>query len=160
MNAVRTAVLVSAAITSGLTAGLLFGWACSVMPGLARTDDRTFVGAFQAMDRAIMNPWFGVVFLGSLVLPAVAAMLHLGPDHRSALGWTLAALALSVSSLVITARIHLPLNAAIQAAGDPDQVTDLTAVRARFEARWVRWNLVRTATATAAFTSLILAIRG
>lgn len=37
------------------------------MPGLGSTDDRTFVGAFRAIDRAILNPLFMLVFLGALV---------------------------------------------------------------------------------------------
>jgi uncharacterized membrane protein len=127
------------------------------MPGLARTDDRTFVRAFQALDRAIINPWFVVVFIGAVVLPGLAAVLHLGTDHRPVLGWTLAALALSVATVVITRVVHLPLNAAIQAAGDPGRIPDLAAVRTRFEARWVRWHLLRTATATGALTCLVLA---
>jgi uncharacterized membrane protein len=159
VNTLRAAAIITAAITSGLTAGLLFGWACSVMPGLARTDDRTFLGAFQAMDRAIMNPWFFVVFVGAVVLPGLAAVLHLGSDHRPVLLWTLAALALSLATVAITRVVHLPLNAAVQAAGDPAQITDITAVRTRFEARWVRWHLVRTVTSTAAFACLILATR-
>lgn len=157
MNTLRAVALITAVITSGLTAGLLFGWACSVMLGLARTDDRTFIGAFQAMDRAIMNPWFFVVFLGAVVLPGLAAVLHLGSGQSPVLGWTLAALALSLTTVAITRMVHLPLNTAIQAAGDPAQITDITAVRTRFEARWVRWHLVRTVTSTAAFTCLILA---
>jgi uncharacterized membrane protein len=38
----------------------------------------------------------------------------------------------------ITMAVHVPLNDAIKAAGDPDRITDLAAVREQFdEARWV-----------------------
>ena len=40
----------------GLIAGLFYAWACSVMPGLARTTDRTFVEAMHHMNQAIINP--------------------------------------------------------------------------------------------------------
>jgi uncharacterized membrane protein len=33
-------------------------YANAVMPGLCRSDDRTFVGAFQSIDTAIINPLF------------------------------------------------------------------------------------------------------
>jgi len=36
------------------------------MPGLGRTDDRTFVGAFKSIDTAIINPWFLPTFFGAL----------------------------------------------------------------------------------------------
>lgn len=51
-------VLVAAALTMGLAAGVFLFYAHTIMPGLRHTDDRTFVGAFQAIDRAIINPLF------------------------------------------------------------------------------------------------------
>ncbi|WP_406039010.1 hypothetical protein OG799_27370 [Micromonospora sp. NBC_00898] len=39
-----------------------------------------------------------------------------------------------------------------------DRIGDLAAVRERFEASWVRWNLARTVTNVAAFTCLIGAL--
>jgi len=33
-------------------------YANAIMPGLGRTNDRTFVGAFGSIDRAIINPLF------------------------------------------------------------------------------------------------------
>ena len=64
-------VLLLAAVTSGLDAGVFVLYAHTVMPGLARTDDRTFVAAFQAIDRAIINPWFMLgAFFGGPALTA------------------------------------------------------------------------------------------
>jgi len=123
------------------------------MPGLEKADDRTFVGAFQSIDRAIVNPWFiGGCFIGALVFTIVAATTHIG---RVAMPWIGAALAFYLIAIVITVAIHLPLNDAIKAAGAPDLIADLAAVRSRFhQARWVSWNLVRAATSTSAFGCL------
>lgn len=155
----RDLLLAASTIAVGLTAGLLFGFGCAVMPGLARAGDRTFVAAFQGIDRMIVRqPMFLVAFIGAVVLPGVAALLQLGSDQPAVLVWTLAALAGSVATVAITRIVHLPLNARIQAAGDPDQIPDLAAVRAAFEPRWVRWNLVRTATSTAALACLAVAL--
>lgn len=60
--------------------------------------------------------------------------------------------------LVITFRVNVPLNDALAAAGHPDRIGDLTAVRERFEERWVRWNVVRAVTSTAAFGLLVRAL--
>lgn len=158
MELLRATVLVLATVTTGLTAGLLYAFAGSVMPGLGRTDDRTFAGAFQAMDRAIVTPLFLVVFLGAVGFPALAVVLHLGADQRPVLLWTLAALLLSLATFAITRAVHLPLNAEIKSAGDPDRNADLAAVRARFESRWVRWNVARTLTSTSALGCLTLAL--
>ena len=44
------------------------------------------------------------------------------------------------------------------ADGDPAKMTDPRPVRAAFEAKWVRWNHVRTWLCLAAFVSLIGAL--
>jgi hypothetical protein len=81
MNALRTVSLMAATVSTGLVAGVFALYAHTIMPGLAKTDDRTFVGAFQSIDRAIINPWFiGGGFFGALVFTIVAAIAQLGED--------------------------------------------------------------------------------
>jgi uncharacterized membrane protein len=153
-------VLIAATIAAGLMAGVFGLYANTIMRGLGRTDDRTFVGAFQAIDRAIINPLFLSTFFGALVLSGVAAVLHLGDDG---LALIVVAFALYLVGLVITLAVNVPLNDAIKAAGDPDAIDDLAGVRRRFdEARWKRWNLVRVLVVTASFACLAcaLALRG
>jgi uncharacterized membrane protein len=75
------------------------------------------------------------------VFTVVAAVAHLG---REELPWIVAA---------------LPLYDGIEAAGDPDRIADLAAVRRRFnEARWTSWNLLRVVTSTVAFGVLAWAL--
>jgi uncharacterized membrane protein len=47
-----------AVMTVGMFAGVFGLYSNAIMPGLRRTDDRTFVGAFQAIDTAVINPLF------------------------------------------------------------------------------------------------------
>ncbi len=157
MDDLRLVSLLLATISMGLVAGVFGLYAHTVMPGLAKTDDRTFVGAFQALDRAIINPWFiGGEFVGALVLTLVAAVAHIG---EPALPWIAVALLLYAATSLITIRVNVPLNDQIKAAGDPDSIADLAAVRAEFdEERWVRWNLVRVIASTLAFALLALSL--
>lgn len=157
MDTLRIVSLMAATMTMGLVAGVFGLYAHTVMPGLAKTDDRTFVGAFQSMDRAIINPWFmGGGFLGALIFTILAAVTHLG---RPELPWIAVALVLYIVTFVITMAINVPRNDALKAAGHPDAIADLAAVRAKFdEARWVRWNLVRTLASTTAFGLLAWAL--
>jgi uncharacterized membrane protein len=153
------AALVAATMTVGLMAGVFGHYAHAIMPGLGRTDDRTFVGAFQSIDRAIINPLFLATLLGGLVSTGLATALHLGKDGQSLLPWLVAALVLVLAAFVITVRVNVPLNDAIKAAGDPDRIADLGAVRERFnEARWIRWNIVRAIASTTAFGCLAWAL--
>ena len=160
MDAVRAMSLIAATMSMGLMAGVFGLYAHTIMPGLGRTDDRTFVGAFQALDRAIINPWFlAGGFVGALVFTALAAVLHVPADRRSVLPWIAVALILYLVVFVITIGVNVPLNDAIKAAGDPDRIADPAMVRERFdEARWVAWNNVRTLASTAAFGCLAWAL--
>jgi uncharacterized membrane protein len=156
-DAVRAVTLLGATITMGLGAGVFALYAHTIMPGLHNTDDRTFVGAFQAIDRAIINPWFmASAFVGPALLAIAATIANLG---RPALPWVAAALALYLIAVVITIAINVPLNDALKAAGDPDRIPDLAHVRDQFnEARWAAWNLVRAVTTTTAFGLLAWAL--
>lgn len=156
MFASRVAALIAATMTTGLMAGVFGLYQHTVMAGLARADDRTFIGAFQALDRAIINPWFMFSFGGALLFTAVAAVLNPSP-------WVFAALGLYLVVFVITVAVNVPLNDALKAAGPPDSLADPAAVRAAFnEARWTAWNLVRTLATTTAFGFLCwaLVVRG
>ena len=153
-----SAVLAAAVLTVGLMAGVFGIFTHTIMPGLRHTDDRTFVGAFQSIDRAIINPWFMAAFLGALVLTGLATVLHLSGDKRNVLPWIGTAFVLYLIAVIITLAVNVPLNDVIKAAGDPARIGDLAVVRQRFdEARWSAWNLVRTLTSTAAFGCLVAA---
>jgi uncharacterized membrane protein len=157
MDTVRTLSLVLATLTMGLVTGAFVLYWHTVMPGLATTDDRTFVSAFQSMDRAIINPWFMLTgFLGALIFTLIATFTQLG---RPAFLWIVVALVLYVIVVVITMAVNVPLNDAMKAAGLPDNPTDLAAIREAFdEAKWRAWNLVRVIASVGAFASLTWAL--
>ena len=157
MEALQGVALVAATLTTGLMAGVFGLYAHAIMPGLRTTDDRTFVGAFQAIDRAIINPLFMVWFFGAPVFSAIAAGLLGG--EGSVLPWVAAALVLYLAVVVMTIAVNVPRNDAIKAAGDPGAIADLAGVRERFdEARWMASNVVRAVLSTAAFGSLAWAL--
>ncbi len=159
LEILRTAALLAATMTMGIGAGVFQLYAFAIMPGLGRTDDRTFVGAFQQIDRAIVGPWLFFFFFGALVFTALAAALHFGADERSALPWIGGAFVLYLAVFVITIAINVPLNDQIKAAGEPGAIADLAAVRERFhEARWVGWNSFRAVASTVAFGCLAWAL--
>ena len=151
-DVLREAVLIAATLTMGLMAGVFGIYSNAIMPGLRRTDDRTFVTAFQSIDRAIINPAFMATFLGALLLTALAALLHLAGEGRSLLPWIVVALVLYLVVFVVTIRVNVPRNNEIKAAGEVDSLGDLQSVRERFdEARWVRWNHLRAFASILAF---------
>jgi uncharacterized membrane protein len=158
VRSAQTGFLLAATITMGLMAGVFGLYAHTIMRGLGSTDDRTFVSAFQAIDRAIINPLFMLAFFGALVLTGVATLLQVVDDTGSVLWWLVVAFTLYLAVVVITVAVHVPLNDRIKAAGDPDRI-DLAAVRADFqESRWIAWNTVRAVAVTVAFGCLAWAL--
>jgi uncharacterized membrane protein len=147
-------VLGLAMIATGLSAGLLYSYACSVLPGLAHTSGRTFIDAMQQINKAIQNPVFFASFFGALALTAVAAaqQRRLGPGATTR--WTVTALALYALALLVTVVANVLLNDHLAAAGDPARIADPAAVRNHFQAPWIAWNIARTALATAALACL------
>ena len=146
-------MLIAATITTGLVAGLLFGFACAVMPGLSRVDDAAFVAVMQSINRRILNGWFLLCFVGAPLLTVAALVVDVLGDWD--LVWPIAgAVLLTGVSYLITAVANVPLNNAVDSAG----ALDRSAARARFEGRWVRWNIARTLASTGAFGALVWAL--
>lgn len=152
----RLATLMGAVLTMGMAAGAFALYAHTVMPGLRKTGDRTFVAAFQQMDRAIINPWFMIFgFGGALVLTAAAAVANRGTQAFPLIA---VALGLYLVCVIVTIAVSVPLNDALKAAGDPARI-DVAQARAQFgEARWAAWNSLRVATSVPAFGLLSWAL--
>lgn len=139
----ETLLLLSTALT-GLSAGLFATFSYVVMPGLRRTGDATFVQAMRAINVAILNPVFAIVFAGAAVATAAALVSARATGARA---WLVAALVLYVvGAFVVTFAVNVPLNDALEAGTDAP-----TALRSAFEGTWVAWNHVRSVLTTAAF---------
>jgi uncharacterized membrane protein len=156
------AVLMVAAFLCSLVAGLLFA-AAVVMPGFRTLDDGSFIRAFQVVDRVIQNnqPLFLFVWVGS-VLAVVAAMV-LGLWTVTGIDRLLVVIAALVYLLGVqapTITINIPLNNQLQKL-DVATMTGTARQDARetFEARWNRWNAIRTACASVVSVLLILLLR-
>ena len=158
MESFGAIVLFAAVLSTGLLAGLFYGFTVAVMPGLARTSSATLVDTMQSINVAIIRPSFLVTYLGAPGFTVLAIVFHLGSDTRTALPWLIAALLANVATLVITSRVNIPLNNALDAAGPSHQHSDVDGVRRSFEQRWVRWNNLRTATSALGFVLLLLAV--
>jgi uncharacterized membrane protein len=151
MDTVTFIVLLAATITAGLMAGLFYAFSVSVMPGLGRGDDKTFVEGMRGINVAIINGWFLLSFLGAPLLAGVAVIMNLGSG--ATLWWTVAGFACLVAMIVLTGAVHIPMNNALMEGGDA-----YAQVRATFETRWVRWNILRTLVTIAGFGSLVGAL--
>lgn len=153
-----TMTLIAATVTTGLMAGIYFAFSCAVMLGLAGTSDAAFIDTMQQINQKILNIWFLAVFLGSVALPAVAAVLTGIDGDTGVLRWAIAATIFAIVSFGITVGRNVPLNNALDNAGRVESISDVPQVREAFEEPWVRWNLYRTIASTLALVTLVRAV--
>ncbi|MFJ3913241.1 anthrone oxygenase family protein [Streptomyces vinaceus] len=153
-----TALLMLATVLVGLMAGLFFAFDVSVMPGLARGDDRTYVTAMRNINAVIDgNALFGTVFVVALLAAAASAAVELRGGRRGVAVWAGAAAVLYLVVLVITFTVNIPLNNELAAAGDAARTAGFPIVD-RFKGTWVATNIVRTVCSTAALVALVRAL--
>lgn len=145
----QSVTLVAATVGTGLMAGLYFAFDISVMPGLARGDDHTYVTAMRNINEAIDNGLFGLLFLGAFLATGIAAAQQQRGGRPAAARWGWTAFALYGLSLAVTAAVNLPLNSRLARAG-----ADMNTARSRFGPRWRGANTVRTLACTAALAAL------
>ncbi|MFF1560470.1 DUF1772 domain-containing protein [Streptomyces sp. NPDC058279] len=150
MEMARLASLVAATITMGLVSGLFYGFAVSVMPALRRADDRTVIEVMQRVNVAILNGWFVLGYIGALLFTGLALVLHAVSARGAVLAPLAGAFVCYLASMVVTGRVNIPLNNALEKAGPPAALADPAAVRRAFEGPWTRANVGRTLLCTAA----------
>jgi uncharacterized membrane protein len=145
----QSVTLVAATVGTGLMAGLYFAFDISVMPGLGRGDDQTYVTAMRNINEAIDNGLFGLLFLGAFLATGIAAAQQQRGGRPDAARWGWTAFALYGLSLLVTAVVNIPLNNQLARAG-----ADSAAARSRFGSRWAGGNMIRTVACTAALAAL------
>ena len=149
----RLVLLATAIVIAGLIAGLFFGWLVSVIPGLAKAADRTYIETMQSINVAIVNPLFVIPFMITPIILAASAIVEYraGNQRRS---WLLAVATVTyaLGVLGVTVGGNIPLNDALDAF-DLDSADDAAAAvrRTSYEDPWNRWHLGRTIASVVAF---------
>ena len=156
-------VLLVSTLLCTLVAGFVLLFAIVVMPGIGALPNREFLHAFQVIDKVIQNnqPLFVFVWVGSIAALVVATAL--GVWQLEGIGRILiivAAAAYLIGSQLPTFTINIPLNNRLQALNldTLDEASQATERRC-FEARWNRWNFIRTVFACLASVMLLIVVR-
>lgn len=164
MSAALGAAVAAALVLCCLTAGFLLAFAVVVMPGIRELDDGAYLRAFQLMDGIIQgnHPVFIAMWVGSVV--AMLAVLVLGVAANGLPGPTRALLVGAAVLYLVgvqlpTAAVNIPMNNRVQTL-QVDQLDGVMAQRERdvFEARWTRWNVIRTVGAVGTVLVLVAAV--
>ncbi len=155
-NAIFVLTLVSA-LGCGLVAGIFFAFSAFVMKALGRLPPAQGIAAMQAINVAVLNPWFFAAFFGTAagcILLAVSSLLWW---HEPGALYRLIGSALYlVGTILVTIAFNVPRNEALAAVA-ADSADD-AILWTRYIPGWTAWNHVRTAAALAAAASLTIAL--
>lgn len=144
-----TALVIAAAVGSGLNGGLFFIFSNTVMRAFDRLPATEAVAAMSSINRVILNPLFFLVFFGTALLCLVLLVGQLDAPLVVA-----GALFYLIGSIGVTMVRNVPLND--QLAKVSPSVTDMETQWRTYREPWTRWNHVRTVAcllAAAAFTA-------
>lgn len=155
---IKSITLFAAILLTGLSAGLFYAWAVSVIPGTRKVPDITYLETMQSINRGIQNPAFFLIFFGSLIL-LVASTVQ---QYQTGLTfWFLVAATLTylLGTFSITAFGNVPLNNSLDVIRlvnlNPDQITNL---RLHYEAKWNRLHIIRTVFSVLSFLFSLVAV--
>ena len=151
-------------ISCSLVAGLLFGFAVVVMPGIAKLNDKEYLSAFKHMDGIIQNnqPIFILVWGGSILsVIATSALGIMNLDGAQVYLLAAASVLYLVGVQVPTFRFNIPLNNSLQNMNLEElEANEAATFRVHFETSWNRWNRIRTVNAIVAVSMLLLLLLG
>lgn len=154
-----TFVLLVSTLSTGLIAGLFYGYSCSVNPALGRLPDTEYLSAMQSINRVILNPVFFATFMGTVfLLPLSTWLSYQGQPSPQFWCFLAAAVVYIIGTFGITIGGNVPLNEAldkINIAGSSAE--ELARHRGLFEAKWNMLHNIRT---VANIISALLAILG
>lgn len=155
---IKSLTLLAAIILTGLSAGLFYAWTVSVIPGTRKVVDLTYLESMQSINRAILNPAFYLIFMGSplALLFATVQQYQSGPKFWLLLAATLVYL---FGTFAVTSFGNVPLNDALD-------VLDLSSLseieikdfRKSYEGKWNRLHWIRTGFSVLSFILSLLVL--
>lgn len=143
---------------SCLNLGVLLLYAHTIMPGLKKVDDATFVRSFQAIDRAIINPFFMLQFFVPLLLFGVLCFVANSNGYNETV-YLLSGGAAYFVAVALTMAINVPLNDGIKSVNSNANDDVMSRARQAFnENRWAFANALRAIANTVAVALTAVAL--
>lgn len=155
---IKSLTLFIAVALTGLSAGLFYAWMVSVIPGTRKVVDMTYLESMQSINKAILNPAFFLVFIGS---PIVLGFSTIQQFHEGFLFWLLLASTVIyvIGTFGVTALGNVPLNNTLEALNLAElSDSEMNEFRRSYEEKWNRLHMIRTIFAVISFVLSVLAV--
>lgn len=132
------ALLLNAAIF-----GFFYAWVCSTIWGLNTLDPNVAIEAMQAMNASVRNGVFAPAFFATpFVSFFVAGLAWICGARGAAVCFALAGAVYLGGGMVLTMRVHVPLNEALAQVSLPHP--EAATIWRDYARDWEFWNIVRT----------------
>ncbi len=155
---IKSLTLFIAVVLTGLSAGLFYAWLVSVIPGTRKVIDITYLESMQSINRAILNPAFFLIFMGS---PLVLAISTIQQFNSGITFWLLLAATITyvLGVFGVTILGNVPLNDALDALNLSEfGEVNVKAFRQSYEEKWNRLHLIRTIFSVLSFMISLLSV--
>jgi uncharacterized membrane protein len=142
----KISLFVTASLVA-LIAGLFYAYTVSVNLGLGKLSDAEYLRSMQSINRAILNPWFFMSFMGSLImLPLSTWLASRAGGYDLSFYLLLAATILYVVGVFgVTISANVPLNESLDKFNiSSATLEEVNSKRIAFEIPWNKFNLIRT----------------
>ena len=152
-----TIAVILALLGSGIIAGVFYAFSSFIMGALARMPSHEGIAAMQSINVVVLNPSFLGVFMGTVVVSVLVAVLAIKGWAAPAAPYFLAgALLYVIGTFLVTGLGNVPLNNQLAnvSATDPEAV----AVWQHYLDRWTMLNTVRTIAAAAAVLAFAMGL--
>ncbi|MCA6074997.1 DUF1772 domain-containing protein [Fulvivirga sedimenti] len=158
-NSLKAMVLLGAVILTGLSAGLLFAWSVSVIPGTKLIGNQPYLETMQSINRAILNPAFFTVFFGSVILLSIASIYEFH-SNKVVFGLMLSsAISYMAGTILVTGLGNVPLNDQLDVLKIAEMnASQIAQFRQFYETNWNKLHLIRTVFAVVSFLLSVVAL--
>ena len=152
-------LLFTTILFSGLVAGLLYAYSCSVNIGLKTLPDAEYIKAMQAINIAIQNPLFFIVFMGLLIVFPITTFQLYGQQTNSFYLFPSAMIIYFIGVFTVTICCNIPLNEQLAMFSLlKANENEISKMREAFEIQWNRFHTIRTLASIISFGLTILFI--
>ena len=141
-------------------AGIFFTWTNAVKPGIGTLDDMTYMKAFQAMNRLILNPLFYIVFILPVLTISISTYMSFGSTKLYVFElFLLSTLLYVLGVFLITILGNIPLNELLENTDlEKISLTEISDLRGKIENKWNNFNLIRTVSSFISFLLLVICL--
>ena len=154
----KNIIIILAIISTGVMSGIFFTWTNAVKPGIGTLNNISYLRAFKAMNIAILNPLFYIVFILPVLTITISAYINYGSPNFYRFKLLFAStLIYFFGVFIITIKGNVPINELLENT-DLQKIseTELSSLRENIENKWNNFNLIRTVSSFISFLLLVI----